>query len=121
MGFLQAESKRNFYTKDFIKIGLPTALTGGPDLGRVAFFFILPLALGKFKGTQCNLMVLKALVTQRDGMQAGKIYFIDTLAHLKWPRAVSLSASIYCVWICPCDLVGDTLRTEHDGIGRRIL
>lgn len=39
MGFLQAESKRNFYTKDFIKIGLQTALTGGPDLGRVAFFF----------------------------------------------------------------------------------
>ena len=86
MGFLQAEAKRQFFTEDFIKLGLQTVLTQGSELGRMAFFH-LTFSIIKVQGklVQLDTRIDFGTSVAQGGMQAGKQFFIEMLACLKCP------------------------------------
>lgn len=83
--------------------------------------FISHWTLWKFKGSQYNLASWWFYRPQgpRETACRQERVFSCRCWHIWSGRSRKLEvASIYSVWIFPCVLVGDTLGTEHEEIGR---
>ena len=83
--------------------------------------FISPWALWKFKGSQYNLASwwFYRPWGPREMAYRQEIFFSWRCWHVWSGRSRKLElASIYSVWIFPCDLVADTLGTGYEEIRR---